>query len=1258
MSWFPIGPNLVFAPRDGNFKRLSRRNEFGRQGMVSNIAIDPTDPGTIYVVETPGSGGASAFRTTDNGNSWVCITDTLEQTYPSAGPLIPTSITVNPSNRATIYMGDNSGNFYVSNDQGDSWSAGTNVGFFGLFKLIVDPRTANVPATTVILAASNSGVYCSANGGTSWTNVLPGVATCLAAYMPPSGTDQYYAGVANDQAPGGTPAGVYGATNPTGPWTNLNSQGIGLPACVAGNFAEVLVDYCPLNPSRVYVWLANAGKTVGIYTTSSPLTSWTQITGGTPPDPGQVFYSYVFSVAPNSPGDGLNDILFFAGVNLYRSTNAGQTWQAEAPAIFHDDQHAFAFFPSIPLAGVIPTMYVGCDGGISMSDGACDPNFAFATTATYFDELDNYTDLGLRQTLNHGKQSSAVYQYNSDSGVSALGYIGCQDTGVAAGAGALGWRGIIDLDFSSIAIAQGSNSVIVWAYSFSYAETMIFFDKGEYAPNSKAVTLGVGGAAPVTGMSNFVAGLDKKCLAGLEVQETTTLSAAIIATGLQTATPSAMINIVAGMQVDIDSGTSIESVNVISTTATTFNANFSKTHFAGVAIQFWLNFVGRIDQSGVASQISQQMVDEVNIVAAHPTNADILYCGTLLQQRLLSTNSGSTADASTVWTEATAGRPTNLKISSIAIDGLGNVFVLLQTPVTVVGSPITTPLFQITGGTNWVPLGCSNLPTESQNYGKLVADPVQPNTLYASYGGHVYQLTLNAGTWNWQDISDNLPRQVILDLWIGNIGTGASPKVLLRAAIPTRGVWERDVTAGATPPAIALYVRDNTLDQGWLPRSPEGVPDPYNPGDTKSILYHYMCADIKVDAQVPGTASVAPYFQTDPESPPPITGVLFDELKDNSQNLPGSDQALIHVQVHNRSITPANNVSVWAIYCSAAAGLPALNKSPSMGNAFNFWSQFTGTGQVVPNLPADSPWHSVGSPQILSGIAAAAPKVASLNWTIPTLASGDPGHYCIAVFIHHAISPVNETSMDVDDITPRNRQVGQKNLQIGAPLPPGPKPLSGPPHLGQLEFVEFHNPNAAVREANLVIDLRGLPPQLSTSFELSHIDSMRPLPQSFTGVARTRKENPEDFIEGDGEECRCFENLSRELAGVERVRCDCEQHDKLPHLEPIVYEAEPSERVEIKGIRIPGYGFITAAINIRNTGQLKAGIKFQFQVQQIVKGAVVGGSVYVVRTAGTPELKPQKELQEEGSRSRLGYIPPWAQLHVAERQKRLGKSER
>lgn len=121
MSWYPIGPDFVFAPRNANFKRLSRRNEWGRQGLVSHIAVDPTDASTIYVVERPSSGGTSAFRTQDDGESWLPIADALQQVDPGVDP---SCIAINPAYPNLIYMAIYSNpSVYVSSSRGDpgSW---------------------------------------------------------------------------------------------------------------------------------------------------------------------------------------------------------------------------------------------------------------------------------------------------------------------------------------------------------------------------------------------------------------------------------------------------------------------------------------------------------------------------------------------------------------------------------------------------------------------------------------------------------------------------------------------------------------------------------------------------------------------------------------------------------------------------------------------------------------------------------------------------------------------------------------------------------------------------------------------------------------------------------------------------------------------------------------------------------------------------------------------------------------------------------
>ena len=148
---------------------------------------------------------------------------------------------------------------------------------------------------------------------------------------------------------------------------------------------------------------------------------------------------------------------------------------------------------------------------------------------------------------------------------------------------------------------------------------------------------------------------------------------------------------------------------------------------------------------------------------------------------------------------------------------------MVTQPMTV-GS-VTSPLFLISGG-SWSIQACTNLPPAGFNFGKLVADPTNPNVLYASHGARVFKLTRTGTTWDWQDISSGLPGQWIYDLTIRRISSGSQSKVLLRAAIPTRAVWELDVTAGAAAPPISLYVRDHFADSGWLTPSPDGLADP------------------------------------------------------------------------------------------------------------------------------------------------------------------------------------------------------------------------------------------------------------------------------------------------------------------------------------------------------------------------------------------------------------------------------------------------
>ena len=1145
MTWFPIGPDFIYTPRDSATpQRISRRNMYARQCQIWGITVDPTNNNTIYTIDQNSNvgalakGGTSAFRTDDGGESWTPISDSLLQ---ADFTLQPTCIGVHPSNPNYVYMGTATGKVYSSTNKGLSWGAPVTVSTGRITQIIVDPRNATNPATTTIYAGTQTGVFVSTTGGASWgaTPVLAGPVSSMAFSLPPSSAD-CYVGIFQQ--------GIYYSSNPASAasWTAVT--GNGLPA--VGTFDHVWLQYCPANPQRAYCYFASYSVgTVALCTTGKGATNWSKInSAGIPTSSG------MFAVAPNSPGNGQHDILFLGHLLLSRSTDSGSTWVAGADQ-YHVDQRSFAFG-----SGSIPTMFVGNDGGLIGSSGYADPAYNYAAAPTDYDDRATYNaSSGVAQNLDQGKMSAALHAYNADPSVSAIGYIVCDDTGLAGHLSALGWRGLGNGDDIAVACTPGTGGVIVWACIGFPFQTNVLTDQGSPGDN-------YGTACQLNGSgfwssSNHVLTLGKTCVTGT-------------ATTVSNAT-------VPGPIVDINQG-------------------------------------------GMATQISQAFPNLAQVIAASPVDPTHLACVTRDEYTYANSHvfvtKGVALGPGTVWSEATTKRPAGI-VASIAIDHADSVYALMQSAV---GG---TPLYSIANNA-WTTITSAGLP--GLPYGKLVADPVTNGTLYAVSGGRVFRIVVSGSSATWTEVGAGLPGPHVEDLWIGSIAGG---KVLLRAVIAGRGVWETDVTQGAQDPPSRPYLRDHILDQGWLAPSQDGLVNPYRPSDGISV-YHYLSADVKVDAQQHGTPA---FFQTDPEGTSPLSHVLFDLLNDNSENLPGNDTAKLHVEVHNRNNAALNNVSVWACYASAAAGVPGLNQSASNGNNFPFWSQFQANGTIVPNLPSDSPWTSIGGPMTLSGIDALHPQVASWTWTVPLLTGGDPGHYCMVVFLHSVANPVGETTnYDVDSVTPTNPQIGQKNLHIGAPLPGGGGSPTPGGAMRMREYVEFHNPGLEPRIADLVFDLRPLPPEVHMWLRLSELHTVAPLDKSLTGIAATHSPGLGDAAKAAlvagierGEEI--LEWLDRWLDRVENKLerdgddDDDEHRGRKRHPEirftPAVYRAKPASVVGVRGVRLAANGAAAALMVIQNAGKLPPGSEYRFQVQQVVRERVVGGCTYVVRIGGIKELE-------------------------------------
>jgi hypothetical protein len=1233
MAFLPIGPDFVFAPRDPNFKRLSLRNENGAEGLVQRIGIDQTDPNRIYIVVRPSSGGTSVHRTDDGGSSWTSLFDTVMLNDPASTQA--TCVAVNPLDSNYVFVGCDQPFIWTSNDAGTSWTK-RNVGTGDIRRILVDPRTAANPATAVALAASAQGLYRSIDGGVTWTQVLAGNVTDIAASF--AADEAYYASVWQ--------VGLFHATSPTGTWTNLSTQSIGLPLRDnTNNFDLFAIDLCRTAPHRAYVWMAKSGKTMGLFTSISPTTAWTAIVSASIPEPGQGLYSFGLAVAPNSPGDGANDVLFFTSVHLHRSVDAGKHWTSAFANALHDDQHCVAFAPDPSPMGVVPDTYVGCDGGIGFSDRYADPAYAFDMPDER-DAGDTYQPSGVIQNLGHGLQNTAILWYASDPEVGALSYVACQDTCLAAGAGALGWRSLDIADGYGLAVSRGYNGMKAWYYFAVPNYIKLCTDNGEF--QNPIADCRVAGDLLVP-VSNMTVGLDQKALAGVWIRDDAgnKLTAPVTVTGVQAATPALMTNIIPGVVVFVDDGSAgnAENVKVTATTMTTFTANFTMKHAAGAGVVLQRYPLVRLDQDGNGTRVSQDFGPaQIMLVAADPVQANVLYLATN-DQKLWMTTAGATAGPTTIWSEISNGKPAGLEMRSIAFDPAGNPYVLLARSVTVGAGEFmtTTPLFQISGGA-WVPQSVANLP--SPDYGKMVFDPVKQGRFYALAGNRVYQVTNGMNGWQWVDISDGLPGSWIYDLWVGNIGSQAKPRVLLRAAATARGVFESDVTEGAVDPPVFLYVRANLLDQRRLDECPNGVPNPYEPQNPAAGIYHYQSVDVKVDAR-----NAAGYFQTDPEDPLPLSHVAFDQLRDGSRNLPQQNSALVHVQVHNRARKAADNVRVWALYANASAGVPSLAKSASNLNKFPFWNQFQVNGKILPSLPADSPWKAIGSPLTLSGITADHPQVGSWNWTIPALPNGSLGHYCIAVFVHSSSSLLSDASLDMDDLALRRSQIGLKNVHIGPALPPAGSgggvgtgasgaSSASPEAASMREYVEFHNPTSVNRRVALMFDLRALPRQLSVSVRLSRLVTARPLAESIRGAARRRFE----IARFAGDLLDCVRDLRRRpfyrwLWAV--CMCLFRRGRRTPiPFDRAVYDAEPGTSVVVDGVDLAPFSAVAAELVIRNTGSLPPGSEHLFQVQQELAGGVVGGSEYRIRIAGRrPALKYMPPTVTE---TNLPNFPLWA----------------
>ena len=299
-NWSSMGPN-------------SSTSGYAGIGRLNGVSFSPDDSDIMYASAAAGG----VWRTTDGGINWIPVGDFNDAIGASD------IVVVGTASDDILYLAtgdrDHSDTYSVgilkSTDGGDTWyttalSWTQNQGRL-IYRLIVDPNSSNI-----LYAATNDGVYKTTNAGGVWTLIVNTVFRDL-EFNP------------------GNSSIIYGSTG----WgeilrsTDSGSSWIQVLSESGGRRTELAVS--SHYNSVVYAIMANSSSALyGIYRSTDDGVSFTQVFNGAPSGNnllgwncngtgtgGQGWYDLCIISDPNN-----SDIVFIGGVNTWKSSDAGSTW--------------------------------------------------------------------------------------------------------------------------------------------------------------------------------------------------------------------------------------------------------------------------------------------------------------------------------------------------------------------------------------------------------------------------------------------------------------------------------------------------------------------------------------------------------------------------------------------------------------------------------------------------------------------------------------------------------------------------------------------------------------------------------------------------------------------------------------------------------------------------------------------------------------------------------------------------------------------
>jgi photosystem II stability/assembly factor-like uncharacterized protein len=338
----------------------------------------------------------------------------------------------------------------------------------------------------------------------------------------------------------------------------------------------------------------------------------------------------------------------------------------------------------------------------------------------------------------------------------------------------------------------------------------------------------------------------------------------------------------------------------------------------------------------------------------------------------------------------------------------------------------------------------TSLPNSPAN--AIAIDFNNHDTIYLGTDIGVFRTT-NGGE-SWKPFGIGLPKCAVLDMRLLYYKDDHNSMRLLRVVTHGRGMWEVELDKRNNKNTVDLYVRDHIMDTGRFTPSLSGFikssfEDPLRNikyvdkhdlkfDDDYDYLFWWMCADIKVDP---------PFYQMDMDD---VDYVKFEYRIRNKNPIPGRINR-IYVQVHNRGVKDASNVSIKLLYAKVINRVsddrtkPFEPRLPDIPQ--NFWTDF-------PNNSADlGLWKQIGEkkslpdgPKTLTNVE---PTVLCWEWETPKdwewetpLDANGPivGRVGLLVVIDSMEDPIpeeNKKIFDIGELVRNEKHIGVRVLEVG-----------------------------------------------------------------------------------------------------------------------------------------------------------------------------------------------------------------------------------